>query len=62
MMIRVTNYIFICYFFNTALLPMLCSANMIGQLPSFIVDVLNLKGWESDFGSIWYKDIGETIV
>lgn len=58
----VTNVVFVCQFFNTGVLPMLCTANFTGQLPEGIVKGLNLLGGDSDFNANWFTDIGATIV
>jgi len=61
-MIYITNMVFVCQFFNTGILPMLCSANLEGQLPPKIVDMFNLKGDSTDFNEEWFINIGDTIV
>lgn len=38
----VTNVVFVCQFFNTGVLPMLCTANLTGQLPLGLVKALNM--------------------
>lgn len=58
----VTNVVFVCQFFNTGVLPMLCTANFYGQLPFGLVKGLNLLGSDSDFTSDWFTSIGATIV
>ena len=61
-MIYTTNVVFICTFFNTGILPMLCTANLEHQLPAWLVNSLNLKGDSSDFNQNWFTNIGDTIV
>lgn len=61
-MIYITEMVFICQFFNTGILPMLCTANLEGQLPPKIVSLFNLKGDSSDFDQDWFVNIGDTIV
>jgi len=61
-LIYITNMVFICTFFNTGILPMLCTANLEGQLPPFITNALSLKGDSSDFNQNWFVNIGDTIV
>ena len=60
-MIYITNMVFICQFFNTGILPMLCTANLEGQLPPKIVNFFNLKGGSTDFNQNWFTNIGDTI-
>ena len=61
-MIYITNMVFICQLFNTGVLPMLCTANLVGQLPDGIVNAFGFKGPESDFSQNWFTNIGDTIV
>jgi len=58
----VTNVVFVCQFFNTGFLPVLCTANLTGQLPIKIVETLKFTGADSDFNEDWFSNIGETIV
>jgi hypothetical protein len=58
----VTNVVFVCQFFNTGVLPMLCTANLSGQLPAGFVKSLNMLGADSDFNAQWFMNIGATIV
>jgi hypothetical protein len=41
---------------------MLCTANLEGQLPDSIVNMMGLKGDSSDFDQNWFVNIGDTIV
>lgn len=61
-LIYITDVVFVCIFFNTAILPMLCMANFEQQLPKGIVNAFNLKGDASDFTQNWYVNLGDTIV
>ena len=61
-MIYTTNVVFVCTFFNTGILPMLCTANLEHQIPEWIVIMLGLKGGSSDFNQNWFTNIGDTIV
>ena len=61
-MIYTTNVVFVCTFFNTGILPMLCTANLENQFPGWIVDGLGFKGDSSDFNQNWFTNIGDTIV
>lgn len=58
----VTNVVFVCQFFNTGFLPMLCTANLSGQIPAKFVKMFNLYGSDSDFNLNWFSNIGDTIV
>jgi hypothetical protein len=60
-MIYITNMVFICQFFNTGILPMLCTANLEDQIPARIVNALGMKGDNTDFNQNWYTNIGDTI-
>jgi hypothetical protein len=53
-LLTVTKYIFIATFFNTGILPMLCSANLKYQLPTFLVKFLNFNKFNNDFNTIWF--------
>ena len=61
-MVYITNVVFVCQFFNTGILPMLCTANLNHQLPSWLVNSLGLNGPISDFNMNWFTNIGDTIV
>lgn len=61
-MIYITNMVFICQLFNTGVLPMLCTANLEGQLPAGVVSALGLRGPQADFSQDWFTNIGDTIV
>jgi hypothetical protein len=55
----ITNSVFICIFFNTGFLLMLCNANLGDQsalLGSYF------KGNDSDFNQSWFTSMGDTIV
>jgi hypothetical protein len=52
----VTNAVFICIFFNTGFLVMLCNANLEDQGMSLF------NGNDSDFNAQWFNSQGETIV
>jgi len=58
----VTNVVFVCQFFNTGVLPMLCTANLTGQIPASWVKSMNMAGGDSDFNAQWFTNIGATIV
>jgi hypothetical protein len=58
----VTKYILFATFFNTGILPMLYSANLKYQLPTFLVKFLNFNKFDNDFNTNWFKDSGSTIV
>lgn len=60
-LIYITNMVFICTFFNTGILPMMCTANLENQLPPFLVNMLGLKGDSTDFDQNWFTNIGDTI-
>ena len=53
-----TDAVFICQFFNTGFLLMLCNANLKSQSPLLSV----FAGSDSDFNRNWFKSIGDTIV
>jgi hypothetical protein len=61
-MVYITNVVFVCQFFNTGILPMLCTANLNHQLPGWMVKSLGLKGPIADFNMNWFTNIGDTIV
>jgi hypothetical protein len=55
----ITDSVFICIFFNTGFLLMLCNANLEVQsrlLGSFFT------GSDSDFNQNWFTTMGDTIV
>lgn len=58
----VTNVVFICQFFNTGFLPMLCTANLTHQIPYKFVKMFKLTGPDSDFNEDWFSSIGDTIL
>jgi hypothetical protein len=60
-LIYITNMVFICQFFNTGILPMLCTANLEGQLPPKIISALGLTGGAKDFNQTWFLQVGDTI-
>lgn len=55
-MTYITNAVFICIFFNTGFLVMLCNANLEDQGFAFF------NGNDSDFNTNWFTSQGETIV
>lgn len=55
----VTDCVFICQFFNTGFLLMLCGANLYGQGLPFGVF---FQGSISDFDSMWFDNMGATII
>lgn len=60
--IYITNMVFICQFFNTGIMPMLCTANLQYQLPEAIVKLLGLNhASNKDFNQNWFTNIGDTI-
>ena len=61
-MVYITNVVFVCQFFNTGVLPMLCTANLNHQLPTWIVNMFGFNGPISDFNIDWFTNIGDTIV
>lgn len=61
-LIYITNMVFICQFFNTGILPMLCTANLEHQLPPAIVAMFGLSGDIRDFNLKWFTIVGDTIV
>lgn len=61
-LVYVTNMVFICQFFNTGILPMLCTANLEGQLPPKLIRAFGLHGDSRDFNQNWFIVIGDTIV
>lgn len=52
----ITNAVFICIFFNTGFLVMLCNANTQSQGIAFF------NGQDTDFNTRWLTSQGETIV
>lgn len=55
----VTDSVFICIFFNTGFLLMLCNANLQEQ-GLFVAKYF--KGHDSDFNQNWFTGMGDTIV
>jgi hypothetical protein len=55
----ITNSVFICIFFNTGFLLMLCNANLTEQ--SYLFGAF-FKGNISDFNQNWFTSMGDTIV
>ena len=53
-----TDAVFICQFFNTGFLLMLCNANLKEQ--SGLLSMFD--GTDSDFNQNWFSSIGDTIV
>jgi hypothetical protein len=53
-----TDAVFICQFFNTGFLLMLCNANLTEQ--SGLLSMFD--GTDSDFNQNWFSSIGDTIV
>jgi hypothetical protein len=53
-----TDAVFICQFFNTGFLLMLCNANLTEQ--SSLLSMFD--GTDSDFNQSWFSSIGDTIV
>ena len=56
----ITDMIFICQFFNTGFLLMICNSDMTEQ--GGLLKALFHKGALSDFETNWYTQMGETIV
>lgn len=55
----ITDCVFICIFFNTGFLLMLCNSNLTEQ--SYLWGAL-FKGNDSDFNQNWFTSMGDTIV
>jgi len=53
-----TDAVFVCIFFNTGFLLMLCNANLSEQ--SSLLSMFN--GSDSDFNQNWFNSIGDTVV
>lgn len=56
----ITNGVFIVQFFNTALLLLLVNANMSEQGGFF--DILSRDSGIPDFNTLWFNEIGTTLV
>ena len=56
---HITNVVFLCQFFNTGCLLMLCNANFAGQ--GFFFGSA-FKGYDSDFNTNWFEAFGGTII
>ena len=56
----ITDCVFICIFFNTGFLLMLCNANLEEQNLLFLGSIF--KGNDSDFNQNWFTSMGDTIV
>lgn len=56
---HITNIIFICQFFNTGILLLLCNANGEGQ---GIMAKVFTKGYDTDFNQNWFQTFGDTII
>ena len=54
-----TNIIFICQFFNTGILLLLCNANAYGQ---GIFEKMFKTGYDTDFNQDWFATFGDTII
>jgi hypothetical protein len=55
----ITDCVFICIFFNTGFLLMLCNSNLTEQ--SYLMGAF-FKGNDSDFNQSWFTSMGDTIV
>lgn len=56
---HITNVIFICQFFNTAILLLLCNANAYGQ---GMLSLVFTGGNATDFNQDWFKTFGNNII
>jgi len=56
----ITDCVFICQFFNTGFVLMLCSANFDGQ--GFVFGPWFTNGTVTDFNQAWFDTFGDTIV
>ena len=54
----ITNSVFVCIFFNTGFLVMLCNANLLEQGSIFTI----FNGNDTDFNRNWFTSQGDTIV
>ena len=57
-MMYITRSVFICIFFNTGFLVMLCNANLLEQ--GSMLSAFN--GNDTDFNRNWFTSQGDTIV
>ena len=55
----ITDSVFICIFFNTGFLLMLCNSNLTEQ--GYLMGAI-FKGNDSDFNMNWFTSMGDTIV
>lgn len=54
-----TNIIFICQFFNTAIIFLVCNANLHGQ--GFLAKIFS-SGTDTDFNQNWFQAFGDTLI